>query len=186
MGVGIIIYLSFLIPFSIVVFIIWILTYLKWKSHLVLYFLISVWVIFIGLILLVSISGPYRSSMSLLKEDIYGEYVIDRTKFAGKQAEWQYEHFRFELTEEDQMIFKEKIYDGYWKSDTVNITFSSGYYDDHLSEYCNQKIRIQSDSTNHHIIHDNPTLFRKRKHFYYVFDSEKFDNVFFIKKKWAK
>jgi hypothetical protein len=43
--------------------------------------------------------------MELDKEDIYGNYVIDRDICSGKQADWQYNHYRFKITEENKNIF---------------------------------------------------------------------------------
>ncbi len=39
------------------------------------------------------------------KEDYYGTYIIDRDFFKGKQADWQYNHFRFEIRENDSIYF---------------------------------------------------------------------------------
>ncbi|UOQ71809.1 hypothetical protein [Hymenobacter cellulosilyticus] len=41
------------------------------------------------------------------RADIYGDYVIDRSKFAGKQADWQYNHYRFTITPHNELIFHE-------------------------------------------------------------------------------
>jgi len=125
--------------------------------------------------------------MILTQQDIYGTYVIDKDRFPGKQADWQYENFRFKITDHNELIFESLIYDNKWKADTVKVSYSSGYYDEDKKEYCNQKLRVHSDSTSHHIIRDNPTLYRQNfSGFYYVFESEKFGNVFFKKGQWEK
>jgi len=67
--------------------------------------------------------------MILTQQDIYGDYIIDWDKFPGKQADWQYDNFKFSITENDQLIFKARIYDNVWKFDTVKVSYSSGYYD---------------------------------------------------------
>ena len=179
MGKAILIYLTFLIPFTIIAIIIWGL----FRKKYIIKFIGIVWAIFTFLIILAIIVGKIMQPIIIKKSDIYGEYVIDRTKFKGRQADWQYENFRFKITENDELIFESRIYDNKWKSEKVKVSYSSGYYDDDKKDYCNQKIRLYSDSTNHHIIQDNPTLFRKSFGFYYVFRSEKFGNVFFKKKK---
>jgi hypothetical protein len=183
MGKGFIILLFLLmLPTTIVLLLAWLVTYLKWKKHTPFFILLTFWGLFIfgtGLLWLIE---PYLKPMILTQKDIIGNYVIDKDKFPGKQADWQYENFKFTITENQELIFKSRIYNRVWKSDTVKISYSSGYFDLEKEEYCNKKIRIHSDSTNHHIISDNPTLYRQSfGRFYYVFKSEKFGNVFFKK-----
>jgi len=188
MGKGIaIIFYIIMLPISGVLLFTWILTYLKWKNHYALFILLAIWVLFIlgtGLLWFIE---PYFRPMILTQKDIIGNYVIDKDKFPGKQADWQYENFRFTITDNDELIFESRIYENNWKVDTIKVSYSSGYYDIDKKEYCNRKLRVHSDSTSHHIIRDNPTLYRQSfKGFYYVFESEKFGNVFFKKGQWKK
>ncbi|MCU0327698.1 MAG: hypothetical protein MUE53_01800 [Chitinophagales bacterium] len=185
MGKGIaILFYVIMLPTSGMLLLTWLATYLKWKKHIALYVLMGFWGFFLCLIGLIWITEPILKPSILTQKDLIGNYVIDKSKFPGKQADWQYENFKFTITEDDLLIFKSKIYDTIWKIDTVKISYSSGYYDLDKREYCNKKIRIHSDSTNHHIIRDNPTLYRLTLgDFYYVFESEKFGNVFFRKEK---
>jgi len=163
----------------------WILTYIGWKKHTVFCILLAIWGFFILVIGLSWFSEPYSRPMILTQKDIVGNYVIDKDKFPGKQADWQYENFRFTITDNDKLIFESRIYDNNWKADTINVSYSSGYYDIDRKEYCNRKLRVHSDSTSHHIIRDNPTLYRQSfNRFYYVFESDKFGNVFFKKGEW--
>ncbi len=188
MGKGIIIlFYIVMLPLTVFFLLAWIVTYIKWKKHTALFILIGIW----GLVILGTgllwISEPLLRPMVLTQQDIYGTYVIDKDKFPGKQAEWQYDNFRFKITPENKMIFESRVSKDYWKSETVDVSYSSGYFDLDKEQYCNRKIRIHSDSTNHHIIRDNPTLYRKRfNQFYYVFKSEKFGNVFFKKGEWKE
>jgi hypothetical protein len=186
MGKGIVlIFYLFMLPITGLLLLIWIVTYLKSKKHFALYILIAVWTIFILGIGLLWITEPYFKPMILTQNDIYGTYVIDKDKFSGKQADWQYDNFKFTITKNDELIFKTLIHDNKWKSETVKVSYSSGYFDLDKNEYCNRKIRIHSDSLNNHIIRDNPTLYRKSfNNFYYVFKSKKFGNVFFKKGDW--
>lgn len=125
--------------------------------------------------------------MIVTQKDIYGTYVIDKDKYPGEQANWQYKNFKFEITEDNKMIFQSHIYDNYWKQEIVDVSYAPGYFDFNKNEYCNQRIRIHSNRNNHHIIRNNPTLYRKSfNRFYYVFESEKFGNVFFKKGTWEK
>jgi len=45
-------------------------------------------------------------------------------------------------------------------------------------------LRIHRSAEMHHIIEEEPTLYRNVWSFYYVFKSQKFGNVFFKKGKW--
>ena len=93
-----------------------------------------------------------------------------------KQADWQYNHFRFEITKEDELLFyitdNEKIIKTYKEE----VRFKSDYSSPH--------ILLKSDSSLHHIIEEPPTLYRHVWSFYYVFESPKFGNVFFKKGHW--
>ena len=149
------------------------------------YLLLFGWVTFIGGSGILYLSQPYFKPVVLTNKDIYGSYVVDKSKFPGKQADWQYENFRFKITKTDTLIFEYKLYENKWKTEHIKLSYSSGYYDLDKEEYCNRKLQVHSDSTNHHIIKDNPTLYRKKfGNFYYVFESEKFGNVFFKKGIW--
>lgn len=187
MGKGILIlFYLIMLPTTGILLLTWMVTYIGWKRHTPFVFLLALWGIFISGTGLLWLIEPYFRPMILTQKDIIGNYVIDKNKFPGKQADWQYENFKFTITENEKLIFKSRIYDDFWKSDTVTISYSTGYYDLDKEEYCNRKIKIHSDSTSHHIISDNPTLYRQNfGRFYYVFESEKFGNVFFRKEKWT-
>jgi hypothetical protein len=183
MGKGIVIlFYLIMIPLSAILFFAWVVgDYFQWKKQQFVYILITIWVIFIGGTGLLFMIEPFLKPMVVTPQDIYGNYVIDKSIFPGKQAEWQYDNFRFKITKNDELVFEYHIYNN-WKREVVNISYTSGYYDTDKDEYCNKRIILHSNSTNHHIIHDNPTLFRKDfNRFYYVFKSKRFGNVFFVK-----
>lgn len=130
-----------------------------------------------GLALLVVVVGfvqVFTTKMKVTKGDIYGKYVIDKSKFPGEQAEWQYDNFKFEITKDNVFYFTYKNSSGEYETEVVPVEFLEHYYSDRLV--------IDKDSTRHHIIVDNPTLYRDVWTFYYVFESDKFGNVFFKKK----
>lgn len=137
-------------------------------------------VLWSGLILL-SISSyilkPLYTKKVLDKSDFYGEYVIDRDFFSGKQADWQYNHFRFEIKENDIIYFhvtnKEKILETYKGSITTP------------SPYGSARLSIDMDNQpTHHILSSNPTIYREVWDFFLVFNSPKFHNMYFRKGKW--
>lgn len=176
-----------LLPLTAMLLLTWGVIYLRWKKHTAFYILLAFWGFFIFGTVLLRITEPYFKPMILTNKDIIGDYIVDKNKFPGRQADWQYENFKFTINENDELIFQSRIYDNVWKSDTVKVSYSSGYYDLDKKEYCNRKLRVHSDSTTHHIIRDNPTLFRQNFNcFYYVFESEEFGNVFFKKGQWKK
>jgi hypothetical protein len=174
-----------LLPGTAIILWIWVLRAKFWKKFYTLYVLFGFWALFIVVSAVLLWLEPYFRPMVLTQHDIYGEYVIDRSKFPGYQADWQYDNFRFKITSDNKMIFQSRTFGSYWKSDTLTVSYSSGYYDLDKEQYCNRKLRVHSDSNSHHIIREHPTLYRKSfNRFYYVFESEKFGNVFFKKGNW--
>ena len=116
------------------------------------------------------------SKTELDKKDYYGEYVINRDYFKGEQTNWQYNHFRFEITDEDSIFFyvtdKEKILKTFRGSIKTTTPYSSA------------RLIIEMEQPTHHIMTSNPTTYRSAWDFYLVFKSPKFYNVFFEKRKW--
>ena len=77
------------------------------------------------------------------------EYIINRDYFKGEQTDWQYNHFRFEITEEDSVFFyvteKEKIL----KTFRGNIKTTT--------PYSSARLIIEMEQPTHHIFTSNPT-----------------------------
>jgi hypothetical protein len=142
------------------------------------------WSIFGGLIaLLVAfalIREYFTGKMHVDKGDIYGSYVIDRDKFPGKNADWQYERFRFEIIEPDVFKFH-KTYDGkITKTYTGKVEFT-------LDNRPHIILHMQyPDGDTCHVLRENPTLYREPFSFYYVFESPLFGNMFFTKGKYEQ
>jgi hypothetical protein len=137
-----------------------------------------VWAGMIGLMLLVSAVRLFKDKKELAQEDIYGEYVIDRTKFSGEQADWQYNHFKFEITRDNRFYF--------YQTDGNRIVKSYEGTVEFLEEYYTPRIILHVNFPRHHIINEMPTLYRTVWSFYYVFDSPFYGNVFFKKGKWKE
>lgn len=96
--------------------------------------------------------------------------------FSGKQSDWQYNTFRFTIKKNDSIYFnitdKDKIIKTYkGKIDTNEI-------------YESKRLIIKMEEPNHHILIENPTTYRQVWNFYLVFNSKKFNNVFFKKGNW--
>ena len=167
-------FILILIPLSIILLISWGISRKKIFGKA----LSGIWIVVIGLVLLVSIVNLIASLNELDRDDIYGDYVIDRTKYPGKQSDWQYEHFRFEINQNDEILFHLTERAKILKTYKGKIHF--------LDQYKVPRIVLNFENSKHHIINENPTLFRKGKTFYYVFYSSKFGNVFFTKDKWKE
>ncbi len=161
-----------LVPLTGVLLIIWLITRKK-VFGITLGF---IWLGIVGLIFLAASTRLLSGKKEVKREDIYGTYIIDRTKFPGKQADWQYDHFRFEITKQNKFIFYQTEKDKIIKTNDGTVNFL---------EFDNRpRIVLHVDTPRHHIIEDWPTLYRKGGTFYYVFKSPKFGNVFFTKGKW--
>ena len=101
MGFGFNLLLVFILfPLTVFLAIIWLVTKKKLLGRL----LAFVWIPVVGIILLVRIFRFITGKKELDHDDIYGDY-IDRTRFPGKQAGWQYDHFRFEITKRNTFLF---------------------------------------------------------------------------------
>ena len=135
-----------------------------------------IWLGIVVLICLVAFLQIFTTKMKVDKSDIYGKYVIDRSKFSGKQADWQYNHFRFEITKQNKLIFYQTEEGVILERESLKVDF--------LEQYHNDRLLISGDTKRHHIFSDNPTLYRNIWSFYYVFESPKFGNVFFKKGRW--
>lgn len=133
----------------------------------------------LGIIVLIvwSIIFQWLSAKKVLdKEDYYGHYIIDRDYFKGKQADWQYNSFRFEIRENDSIYFY------YTNKERVLQTFKGKIAT--TAPYESETLMIQMDPPGHHILSSDPTTYRSAWSFYLVFHSPKFNNVFFKKGKW--
>jgi hypothetical protein len=173
MGFGFNLFFIFiLVPLTGILLIAWLLSRKLWIGKI----LGFIWLGIFGLALLSGIVQWLTSKTELDKDDYYGEYVINRDYFKGEQTDWQYNHFRFEITNEDSIFFyvtdKEKILKTYRGKIKTTTPYSSA------------RLIIDMDQPTHHIMTSNPTTYRSAWDFYLVFKSPKFYNVFFEKGKW--
>jgi hypothetical protein len=175
MGFGFNLFFIFiLVPLTGILLIAWLLS----RKRLVGKILGLIWLGIFGLILLSGVTRWLTSKKELSKGDYYGEYVINRDYFKGKQSDWQYNHFRFKITNQDSIFFyftdKEKILKTY--RGTIRTTDPKDYNSDRLI--------IEMEQPTHHILTGNPTTYRSAWSFYLVFNSPKFHNIFFKKEQW--
>lgn len=136
-----------------------------------------VWLSTIGLVLLSLALQKFNSKKILTKENYYGQYVINRSIFPGKQAEWQYKHFYIDIKSNDS-IFLYIVNDN---GKTIRI-FKGRISTNKL--YKSERLLINMEHPTHHILTSNPTTYRDNWSFYIVFNSPKFGNMYFVKDNW--
>jgi hypothetical protein len=164
-----------LFPLTIILCLVWMFS----RKKLLGIILLCIWSPIIGLILLSITYRFFTEKMEVDRNDMYGEYVIDRDVFPGKQADWQYNHFRFEITRDDKMHFYVTANQHVLKEYVKSVEIIEPYEG-------RPRLKLNMSGPTHHIIDSNPTLYRKPFSFYYVFSSAKFNNVFFKKGHWKK
>lgn len=112
----------------------------------------------------------------LVKKDYCGQYIINRNYFPGKQSDWQYNNFRFEIKDNDSIYFyvtdKERIVK------TFRGTIST------IKRNNSERLVIKMEQPTHHILASVHTMYRSTWDFYLVFYSSKFNNVYFKKGEW--
>lgn len=173
MGFGFNLFFVFmLVPMTGILFVIWLVTRKKLFGK-------TVGLISLGIFGLVILSGTVQwltAKTELNKKDYYGQYIINREYFPGRQADWQYDNFRFEIKDNDSIYFymtnKEKIVKTYRGTIATTKPFSS------------ERLIINMEQPTHHILKSNPTTYRSTWSFYLVFYSPKFNNVYFKKGNW--
>jgi hypothetical protein len=167
-------FILILLPLTGILLLVWLITRKKIFGKT----LGIIWLSIIGLAVLASLGKTLTSTKELEKKDYYGHYIINRDFFPGKQADWQYDKFRFEIKENDSIYFyvkeKEKIlnvYRGYITTTNPN-------------DYISERLIIDMVQPTHHIMTSNPITYRSTRDFYLVFYSPKFNNVYFKKGEW--
>ncbi|KXX67459.1 hypothetical protein [Flammeovirga sp. SJP92] len=172
MGFGFNLFFSCIIfPVSLALFAMW----LHKRKSKYLKSLLWLWGFIISGVVLSLLFRP-AEIIKLKKEDYYGHYVIDQSFFDKKQAEWQYNHFRFKITDSDSIFFY--ITEG----KTITKTYSGRI--ETTNTYSSERLVIKMDQPTHHVLASMPTTIRSSKSFYLVFKSSKYHNMFFRKGKW--
>lgn len=173
MGLGIaFLFVFILAPITVILSIAWLIS----KKLLFGKILGFIWLGLFALMIFAELANKLSSKTLLEKEDYYGEYIINRDYFKGPQTDWQYNHFRFKITDKDSIYFyvteKERILETYrGKIGTI-------------THYSSARLLIGMEQPSHHILTSYPTTYRSAWSFYLVFDSPNFQNVFFKKGKW--
>ncbi len=165
----------FLLPLlglSAILFIFWMVTGKPIILKSILYF----WGFFFALMLFASFLSWMNAKTVLKQKDYYGEYIINRNYFKGVQADWQYNHFRFEITKQDSIFFYQT--EGEEIIKTYRGTIST------KAPYGSARLVLNMELPKHHILTYNPTTYRSAWSFYLVLFSPKYNNLFFKKGRW--
>ena len=173
MGFGFNLFFVFiLVPLTCILLLVWLLTRKKIAKEA----LKIIWIVVIGLIILASIIQMLIAKKNLTKKDYHGQYIVNRDYFPGRQADWQYNNFRFEIKDNDSIYFcitdKEKIVK------TFRGTIST------VKPSKSERLIIKMEQPTHHIMQSNSTTYRSSWSFYLVFHSSNFNNVYFKKGEW--
>jgi len=175
MGFGFnLLFVTILIPATVILLLIWLFT----KKILIGKILGFIWLGIISLAIITGIMRTVTSKMKLEKDDFYGQYTVDKAFYPGKQSDWQYNSFRFEIKNNDSIYFYVTNYEEVKHIYKGTITT--------LKPYSSERLVINMESPTHHILTTNPTIYRSTSNFYLVFNSPKFGNLFFSKGKWKR
>lgn len=173
MGFGFNLFVMFiLLPAIVVLLIVWAVSKRKIFGKTIAVILAGL----AGLILLSSIIKFFTSKKILDKEDYYGSYTINKNYFPGKQANWQYDNFRFEIKDNDSIYFyvtdKDKIRQTY--KGIISTIMRAG----------SERLVLHMQQPTRHVLTENPTIYSSVWGFELVFNSPKFSNMYFKKGEW--
>lgn len=179
MGFGFnLLFVFIILPLTALLTIILLATWLKTKQKIYGKVVALMWLLIMGFIASLIGIKWLTSKTELDKKDYYGHYIVNRDYFAGKQADWQYDHFRFEIKDNDSIYFhvtdKEKIITTYTGKITTTKAYSS------------ERLIINMEQPTHHIMTSNPTTYRSARIFVLIFYSPEFNNVYFKKGYWKR
>ncbi len=135
----------------------------------------GLWILIGFFFLLGIIFNLIYSKTEVTNDDYYGTYIIDRTKFKGKNADWQYNHYRFEITKNNEILLYSTDQNRILKIYKRKIEFVGGSASPHL--------RIINKNPKF-ILESEPTLYRNPWNFYLVFKTKPYSNMFFKKGSW--
>jgi hypothetical protein len=140
------------------------------KSSSALKLLGVLWIGVVLIFVLGAVLDNYRTPIRLTHQQVIGGYRIDTGFFPGPNARWQFEHYRFLITDNDSICF---FYVDEKKM--VHQRFKLGI------KYCFGPPVLWSiiNDTSQNIFESGPILYRSHNRFYYVFKSKKIGNMFF-------
>ena len=109
--------------------------------------------------------------------NLSGEYRIDRASWPGPQAEWQYAHYTLEIKPAGRLLLTE-CYDSVGcQTFAADFTWREAYRSPRIS-------LTPTTERRHHILANDPILYRGTFSHRYVFRSSRYGNVFFRPARW--
>lgn len=173
MGFGFnLLFVFVLVPGTIILLLIWLFSQKQIFGKTV----AIIWLGVVALAIVSYIVQTLTAKKELKKEDYYGQYIVDRDFFTGKQANWQYNNFRFEIKDNDSIYFYVTENAKVLKTFRGKITTTK--------PYSSERLIINMVQPTHHIVSSDPTTYRSAWSFYLVFHSPKFNNMYFKKGEW--
>ena len=163
----------FVFPFLVFSTIGLIIIFIISKNKTWLKILAGIWIFIVLLFVNASLTSKFHKPFIVTKELTVGTYRIDKSFYPGKNADWQYDHFRFKISPNDSLYFYVINNDTAINVFKGKLSYSTGTQATWI---------IQTDTT-HHVIKYPPTLYRERHNFYHVFRSDKYGNMFFRKQR---
>lgn len=145
------------------------------KKKIFIKFSVGIWIVVVSVAIIMIVSNFLHSKTKVDKKDFYGTYIVDRKFFKGKNADWQYNHYRFEITKDNELSLYITNENKVLKIYKRKIEFIEGSASPHL--------KIINENPNF-ILDGEPTLYRKSWDFYLVFKTKPYSNMFFKKGKW--
>ena len=153
------------------------LAYLLTGEKTFVWILILGWGGVIALICVICTFSFFHTKKVVHAADIYGSYVIDRARYPGKQADWQYDHFRLKIDRNDGFILFQTDGERIVRKVQCSADFVEG-------RHASSRLIITPQKAIAPILGGNPALYRSIFSFYYVFQSPLYGNMFFKKGTW--
>jgi hypothetical protein len=139
-------FLFILLPLTGIFALIWLVTRNKIWGRIIGYFWFGLFCLFI----LGTVIRLLTDKKKLDRNDYTGQYIVSRSFFAGRQSDWQYDHFRFEIKANDSIFFyvtnKEKIIKTY--RGTIKTT--------EANQHSSKRLIINMEQPTHHILTSDP------------------------------
>lgn len=124
----------------------------------------------IGVLLLVR---WLNSDVKLSHGDFHGDYVIDRDYFPGPNAQWQYEHYKFTIRQDDSLFFYVMA------GDSVKSVFKGKM--NVSTAYASARITFDMHQPVHHVFTEQPLIVRSCWGFNIVLYSPFYNHMYFEK-----
>jgi len=102
------------------------------------------------------------------REEIIGQYEIDRSRYAGKQADWQHVTYALQISQNSAVV-RDARTNTKWEYPII-------WY--HQPDY---RWTFRDEGKRHHMLAEGPDLYRERSGYHYVFKSPLYGDVFFRK-----